>query len=107
MADRPVRSSRLDGTTGTGERGRLTHLHATSQDELKRSAWERAMKRLRMTVRLLAALLLALAVRVAVSGINVVIGLTGGIVAGLLIVSLLLARQGRRLEPTSRRERRG
>lgn len=65
------------------------------------------MRRLRVTVRLLAAALLALSVRVVVSGINVVIGLTGGFVACLLIVSLLLARQGRRLEPTSRRGRSG
>ncbi len=65
------------------------------------------MRRLRVTVRLLAAVLLALSVRVVVSGINVVIGLTGVVVASLLIDSLLLARQGRRLEPTSRRERSG
>jgi ABC-type transport system involved in cytochrome bd biosynthesis fused ATPase/permease subunit len=65
------------------------------------------MRRLRVTIRLLAAVLLALAVRVVISGINVVTGLTGALVAGLLIVSLLLARQGRRLEPTSRRERGG
>lgn len=39
------------------------------------------MRRLRVTVRLLAAVLLALSVRVVVSGINVVIGLTGVVVA--------------------------
>ncbi len=61
------------------------------------------MRRLRVTARLLTAVLLALAVRVIVSGINPVIGLTGGILAGLLVVSLVLARQGRRLEPTSRK----
>jgi hypothetical protein len=60
------------------------------------------MRRLRVTVRLLAAVLLTLAVRVIVSGINAVIGLTGGIVAALLVASLVLARQGRRLEPTTR-----
>lgn len=107
MADRAVRSSRLDASTGTGKRGRPTHSHASSPNQLKRSTWEQAMRRLRVTVRLLAAVLLALSVRVVVSGINVVIGLTGGIVAGVLVLSLLLARQGRRLEPTSRRERSG
>jgi hypothetical protein len=60
------------------------------------------MRRLRLTVRLLAAILLALAVRVIVSGMNAVIGLTGGIVATLLVASLVLTRQGRRLEPTPR-----
>ena len=44
--------------------------------------WEREMRRLRVTARLLTAVLLALAVRVIVSGINPVIGLTGGILAG-------------------------
>lgn len=60
------------------------------------------MRRLRVSVRLLVAALLALAVRIVVSGINAVIGFTAAIVAGLLVVALLLARQGRRLEPTSR-----
>lgn len=60
------------------------------------------MRRLHVTTRLLATVLLALAARAVVLGINAVIGLTGGIVAGLLVVALVLAHQGRRLEPTSR-----
>ncbi len=61
------------------------------------------MRRLIVIARILAVVLLALAVRAIVSGITAVLGVTGGIVAGLLVVALALARQGRRLEPTSRK----
>ena len=62
------------------------------------------MRRLRVTARLLAAVLLALAIRAIVSGVNAATGLTGLVIAGLLVVTLLLMRQGRRLEPPSRPE---
>jgi hypothetical protein len=60
------------------------------------------MRRLRVTTRVLAMILLALAARAVLSGFSAAIELTAAIVAGLLVVSLFLARQGRGLEPTSR-----
>jgi hypothetical protein len=44
--------------------------------------------------------LLALAARVIVSGLNFATGLSLAIAAALLVASLLLTRQGRRLEPS-------
>ena len=104
MADGMRRSPRSDRATGSDAPGRPLQSQASSPDRLKRAVWEREMRRLRVSARVLIAVLLALAVRVVVSGINAVIGFTAAIVAGLLIVSLGLARQGRRLEPTSREE---
>jgi hypothetical protein len=103
MADRSVRSRRLDAAAGA--RGRPSRSQARTRDQLRRSAWEREMRRLRVIVRLLAVVLLALAARMVVSGINAVIGVTGGIVAGLLVAALLLTREGRRLEPNPRGKR--
>lgn len=57
------------------------------------------MRRLRFGTRVLTVVLLALAARVVVSGVNFAIGLSGAIVAVLLLASILLMRQGRQLEP--------
>lgn len=105
MADPSVRSRRFDAAAGGDARRRPSRSQAGTRDQLRRSAWEREMRRLGVIVRVLAAVLLALAARVLVSGINAVIGVTGGIVAGLLVAALLLTRQGRRLEPTPRGKR--
>jgi hypothetical protein len=102
MADCTVRSRRSDAAAGGDARVRLSRPPASAPDQLKLGAWEREMRRLRVTVRLAAAGLLALAARVVVLGINTAIGLTGGIVAGLLVAPSVLARHGRRLEATSR-----
>jgi TRAP-type mannitol/chloroaromatic compound transport system permease large subunit len=99
MADRSVRAPRLDG----GADGRLADSHASSPRRLDREVWERETRRLLVTARILAAVLLALVVRAVVSGITTAIGVAGAIVAGLLVGSVALARQGRRLEPTSRK----
>jgi hypothetical protein len=61
------------------------------------------MRRLRVTTRILAAVLVALCARGVLAGMNTAIGLTAAMVAALLVVSLILTRQGHRLEPTSRR----
>jgi hypothetical protein len=57
--------------------------------------WGREMRGLRFGTRVL----LALAARVLASGVNFAIGLSGTIVAVLLLASILLTLQGRQLEP--------
>jgi Flp pilus assembly protein protease CpaA len=66
---------------------------------LDRAAWEREMRRLIMSNRLLSAVLLAVTVRMIVSGLTLTTGFTVVIIAILLVASLLLTRQGHRLEP--------
>lgn len=56
------------------------------------------MRRLSIGRRVLLAVLLALAARVIVSGLNFASGLSLAIVAALFVASLLLIRQGRRLD---------
>jgi hypothetical protein len=73
--------------------------------DAERLMWERTMRRLRVSTRLLAAVLLALLVRMLAIGANLLLGLTAVVVAALLLGSLLITSQGRRLEP--RRPRRG
>jgi hypothetical protein len=99
MADRSVRRPRSDG----GKDGRLPGPRATSPGRLERGVWEREMRRLLVIARILAVVLLALGVRAVVSGLTTVTGVATGVVAVLLIVSLALTRQGRRLEPSSRK----
>jgi Flp pilus assembly protein protease CpaA len=66
---------------------------------LDRAAWEREMRRLIVSNRLLSAVLLAVTVRMIVSGLTLASGFTVAIIAVLLLASLLLTRQGHRLEP--------
>jgi hypothetical protein len=70
---------------------------------LDRAAWEREMRRLVVSNRVLSAVLLAVTVRMIVSGLTFASGFVVAIVAILLVASLLLTRQGHRLEPTPRR----
>lgn len=65
----------------------------------QRAIWERAMRRLRVSVRLLGVVLLALGARMVITGVTVLSALTAAIIAGLLFASMHLAHQGRRLEP--------
>jgi hypothetical protein len=60
------------------------------------------MRRLRTGNRLLIAVLLALGVRVMIAGLTVATGLSLAVAGGLLLMSLLLTRHGRRLEPAAR-----
>ncbi len=64
----------------------------------QRAIWEREMRRLNIGRRVLLAVLLAVGARVILSGLNVASGLSLTIVAALLLASLRLSRQGRRLE---------
>jgi hypothetical protein len=57
------------------------------------------MRQLTTCTRLLAAVLLALAARLVISGPTPVSALAATVVAALLLVSLLLTRQGRRHQP--------
>jgi hypothetical protein len=66
---------------------------------LDRAAWEREMRRLIVSNRLLSAVLVAVTVRMIVSGLTLASGFTVAIIAVLLLASLLLTRQGHRLEP--------
>ena len=66
---------------------------------LDRAAWEREMRRLIVSNRVLSAVLVAVTVRMVVSGLTLASGVTVVIVAILLVASLLLTRQGHRLEP--------
>lgn len=86
------------GTAGTRQRG-PSHLSASEGAELERAVWERVMRRLRVSTRLLSAVLLALVARAIGSGLGFAVELSATIVAFLLLVALLLTRQGRRLEP--------
>jgi hypothetical protein len=61
-----------------------------------------AIRRLNVTVRVLLVGLGALLARAVVDGVGVAVGLAAGIFATLLIVALVLLRQGRRLDPRSR-----
>ncbi|MGB9185038.1 MAG: hypothetical protein WCB67_13335 [Solirubrobacteraceae bacterium] len=65
-----------------------------------RATWEREMRRLSIGRRVLFAVLLALAARVIVSGLNFASGVSLAVVAALFVASLVLTRQGRRLEPS-------
>jgi ABC-type transport system involved in cytochrome bd biosynthesis fused ATPase/permease subunit len=65
------------------------------------------MRRLRFGTRVLTVVLLALAARVLAFGVNFAIGLSGAMVAVLLLASILLPRQGRQLEPRIAPTRRG
>jgi hypothetical protein len=57
------------------------------------------MRRLRIGTGLLAAVLLALGARMIVSGPTVTLGISTTITVVLLVTSLVLVVQGRRLEP--------
>lgn len=57
------------------------------------------MRRLRSGSRLLLVVLVAIGIRVTVAGLTFVTGLTLAIIGVLFLASLLLTRQGRRLEP--------
>jgi hypothetical protein len=65
---------------------------------MQRATWEREMRRLSIGRRVLLVVLVALGARVAVSGLNAAGVLSLAIVAALLVVSLVLSRQGHRLE---------
>jgi hypothetical protein len=57
------------------------------------------MHRLHVSTRLLTVVLLAILAHMVASGASVPVAVTAAIIAGLLIFSLLLTRQGRQLEP--------
>ncbi|MGA2014412.1 MAG: hypothetical protein ABSH51_28330 [Solirubrobacteraceae bacterium] len=59
------------------------------------------MRRLRVSNRVLAAVLLALAARAVLAGLTVAVGASAAVVAVLLLASLMLTAQGRRLQPSS------
>lgn len=69
---------------------------------MQRATWEREMRRLSIGRRVLLVVLLAVAARVIASGLNFASGLSLAIVVALFAASLLLTRQGRRLEPSRR-----
>jgi hypothetical protein len=58
------------------------------------------MRRLSIGRRVLLVVLLAVGARVIVSGLDFASGLSVAVVAALFAASLLLTRQGRRLEPS-------
>jgi hypothetical protein len=89
---------RGSGPTRSDTSGRPASVAGASTG-LDRAVWEREMRRLRSGSRLLLMVLIALGVRVIVAGLTVVIGLTLAIIGVLFLASLLLTRQGRRLEP--------
>ena len=101
MAD-AVRASRFDGGTSSGQRRLPAESGAAGSDELRQALWEREMRRQRVSIRVLGAVLVALVVRGIVDGVSTAVGLTGLVVAGLLVVSLILRQQGRRIEPPLR-----
>src|SRR5450759_1035168 len=77
--------------------GRLREVPVSST---QRAIWEREMRRLSIGRRVLFAVLLALGARVIVSGLNFASGLSLAVVAALFVASLVLTRQGRRLQPS-------
>jgi hypothetical protein len=68
---------------------------------LQRAVWELQMKRLRLIGRVLSGVLLALGARMVADGLTPTFAVTAGVIIVLLAASLGLARQGRRLKPTS------
>jgi hypothetical protein len=74
---------------------------ASTHPELRRAIWEREMNRLRTGARVLSAVLVALIARVLISGPNFATELSGGIIAVLLLATVLLTRRGHQLEPPS------
>jgi hypothetical protein len=72
---------------------------ATATQGLSRVAWEREMRRLRTGIRLLLAVAVAIGVRVIVAGLTFAAGLGFAVVGLALAGSLVLLREGRRLEP--------
>ena len=99
--------SRLSGAAPRGreERERTRSgarppaLAQATRGALGRERWELAMHRLRLCNRLLAMVLLALAARALVSGVTPAVGWSTVIIALLLVVSLRLTAQGRKLDP--------
>jgi hypothetical protein len=71
----------------------------STRSEAQHPAWEREIKRVRLTARLLAAALLALCIRSLVSGVTFASILTATILAALLLTALLLTRYGQKIEP--------
>lgn len=63
------------------------------------------MRRLQVGVRVLAAVLLALATRIIVDGLEPVSAATSGVIAVLLVATIGLRREGRRLEPPPSEQR--
>jgi hypothetical protein len=66
---------------------------------MNRAAYIGAMRRLRALIRALSAVVLALLARVVIDGPSPALTLTGAVIVLLLIVSGLLWRYGRKLEP--------
>jgi hypothetical protein len=69
--------------------------------------YERTMRRLRVAIRLLTVVLLAVVARSVSDGLSMAGGITGTAIALLLISSLGLWRQGRRMRPDVNDRRRG
>jgi hypothetical protein len=67
--------------------------------QLSRAAWEQEMRRLRLSNRLLGIVLLAIVTKGIISGPQLIEFVVGATTALLLLASLALSRQGRRLEP--------
>ena len=66
---------------------------------MNQTAYDRAIRRLRVCVRVLSAVLLALIARSVIDGVNLAIVLTEALIALLLLASAALWRHGRRLQP--------
>ena len=83
---------------GGGERGAARAAQAPGGSE--RADWQRIMRRLRVSSRVLAAVLAALAARAVLVGPTVAVGVSAAVVAVLLLASLMLSAEGRRLAPS-------
>jgi uncharacterized membrane protein YkvI len=66
--------------------------------------WERAMKGLRRISMLLSVALVAVIARMVIDGAKLFGGLTGALILALLLFSLRLRQQGRRLDPRASSE---
>ena len=74
--------------------------------QIEWAVWQREMQRLRVVVRLIAAVLVALVARAVLVGVTPALSLAAVILSVLEIAALMLLRQGKRVEPRGRGERR-
>jgi hypothetical protein len=91
-AQRPPRTD----TGGCAPEPTRTAEEPTAIDQ---QVWERTMNGLRRIVLLLSTALAAVVARIIIDGPKLVSGLTGALIVVLLLCSLALRRQGRRLDP--------
>jgi hypothetical protein len=77
-------------------------MSSTTGLDFDRATWEREMRRVRTSSRVLGVFLVAVVAKTIISGPRLGVLLAGTVDVVLLFVSLLLIRQGRRLDPHSR-----